>query len=90
MVTKACSSTSSQMSAQMVQENGSRNKRKFRADPPLANPNEITPLQPNESANFEFCAEKLERIPNNVHTNRCNICGANRDSSNGLKLDLGL
>ncbi|XP_073133312.1 putative E3 ubiquitin-protein ligase RF298 [Henckelia pumila] len=90
MVTKACSSTSSQTSAQMVQEKASRNKRKFRADPPLANPNEIMPLQPNKSTSFEFSAEKLERIPNHLHRNRCNICGVNRDSSNALKLDLGL
>ncbi|XP_073275984.1 putative E3 ubiquitin-protein ligase RF298 isoform X2 [Primulina huaijiensis] len=78
------------MSAHMVQEKGSRNKRKFLADPPLANPNEITPLQPNESTSFEFCAEKLERIPNHMHTNRCNICGVNRNGSNALKLDFGL
>lgn len=87
MVAKSCSSTSSQMPAMMVQEKGSRNKRKFRADPPLADPSKGTPLPSSECTSFEFSAEKFE---NQVHTNGCDMCCSNQDSSDALKLDLGL
>ncbi|KAL0348726.1 UNVERIFIED_CONTAM: hypothetical protein Sangu_1100400 [Sesamum angustifolium] len=87
MVAKACSSTSSQMPAMTVQEKGSRNKRKFRADPPLADPSKAIPLPSNECTSFEFSAEKFE---SHGHTNGCDVCCINQDGSDALKLDLGL
>ncbi|KAK6130391.1 hypothetical protein DH2020_035896 [Rehmannia glutinosa] len=87
MVAKACSSTSSQMPVMTIQEKGSRNKRKFRADPPLADPSKVIPLPSNECTSFEFSAEKFET---HAHTNACNMCCVNEDSSDALKLDLGL
>ncbi|KAG8370109.1 hypothetical protein BUALT_Bualt14G0083300 [Buddleja alternifolia] len=87
MVAKACSSTSAQMPSMMVQEKGSRNKRKFRADPPLADPNKIIPLPSNECTSFEFSAEKFD---SHVHSNGCDMCCLNQDTSDALKLDLGL
>lgn len=88
MVAKACSSTSSQMPAMTVQEKGSRNKRKFRADPPLADPSKAIPLPSSECTSFEFSAEKFES--RHGHTNVCDMCCVNQDSSDCLKLDLGL
>ncbi|KZV30461.1 hypothetical protein F511_33722 [Dorcoceras hygrometricum] len=90
MVAKACSSTSSQMPEMAIQEKGSRNKRKFRADPPITDPSKITPLPLNECSHFEFSAEKFEIIPNPGHKNECDLCCADQDSSDALKLDLGL
>ncbi|KAL8515446.1 hypothetical protein ACS0TY_014224 [Phlomoides rotata] len=87
MVAKSCSSTSTQMPAMTVQEKGSRNKRKFRADPPLADPSKVIPLPSNECTSFEFSAEKFE---SQGHTNGCDMCCGNQDSSDALKLDLGL
>ncbi|XP_047948287.1 putative E3 ubiquitin-protein ligase RF298 [Salvia hispanica] len=88
MVAKACGSTSSQMPVMTVQEKGSRNKRKFRADPPLADPNKAIPLPSNECTSFEFSAEKYE---SQGHMNGCDMCCINQDSSDhSLKLDLGL
>ncbi|XP_075521686.1 putative E3 ubiquitin-protein ligase RF298 isoform X1 [Primulina tabacum] len=86
MVAKACSSTSDMA----VQEKGSRNKRKFRADPPITDPSKIIPLPLNECSNFEFSAEKFEIIPNLGHKNECDLCCVDQDSSVALKLDLGL
>ncbi|KAL0367642.1 UNVERIFIED_CONTAM: putative E3 ubiquitin-protein ligase [Sesamum radiatum] len=90
MVAKACSSTSSQMPALTVQERGSRNKRKFRADPPLADPNKTIPAPQNECTSFEISADKFEAVPSHGHTNACNVYCVNQDSSDALKLDLGL
>ncbi|XP_042054944.1 putative E3 ubiquitin-protein ligase RF298 isoform X2 [Salvia splendens] len=88
MVAKACGSTSSQMPVMTVQEKGSRNKRKFLADPPLADPNKVIPLPSNECTSFEFSAEKYE---SQGHMNGCDMCCINQDSSDHtLKLDLGL
>ncbi|XP_042064574.1 putative E3 ubiquitin-protein ligase RF298 isoform X1 [Salvia splendens] len=88
MVAKACGSTSNQMPVMTVQEKGSRNKRKFRADPPLADPDKVIPLPSNECTSFEFSAEKYE---SRGHMNGCDMCCINQDSSDhALKLDLGL
>ncbi|KAL3828841.1 hypothetical protein ACJIZ3_017643 [Penstemon smallii] len=83
MVAKACDSTLGQMKR-------SRNKRKFRADPPLADPSKIIPLPSNECTTFEFSAEKFEVIPSHDHTNGCDMCFMNQETSDALKLDLGL
>ncbi|KAL2464087.1 putative E3 ubiquitin-protein ligase [Forsythia ovata] len=90
MVAKACSSTSSRMPAMTIQEKGSRNKRKFRSDPPSIDPNKIIPLSQNECNNFEFSAEKFETFLSHGHTNGCPVCCVNQDSADALKLDLGL
>lgn len=80
------SSSSSLMS---VQEKGSRNKRKFRADPPLGELSKVIPPQ-NECPTYEFSAEKFEITPTHGQSGACDLCGINQDHSNGLKLDLGL
>ncbi|GLU08285.1 hypothetical protein SLE2022_252050 [Rubroshorea leprosula] len=84
-------SSSGQVSILMsVQEKGSRNKRKFRADPPLGDPIKIIPSTQNDYSTYEFCAEKYELTPGHGQANACDLCGVNQDHSDGLKLDLGL
>ncbi|CAI9776846.1 unnamed protein product [Fraxinus pennsylvanica] len=73
-----------------VEEKGSRNKRKFRADPLLADPNKIFPSPPNECTSFEFSAEKVEIPPSRRHANSCDTSCMNHNKSDALKLDLGL
>ncbi|KAK7412618.1 hypothetical protein VNO78_04120 [Psophocarpus tetragonolobus] len=82
---------SSQMAPSVsVQEKGSRNKRKFRADPPLGEPNKIIPSPQHESLNYEFSAEKFEITPCHGQVSASDMCGVSQDHSDGLKLDLGL
>lgn len=83
MVSEACGNTFNQVPTMMVQEKVSRNKRKFRADPPLADPNKDILLPLNECTDFEFSAERYEVFPTRGHTTRYDTCDA-------LKLDLGL
>lgn len=84
------SSSSNQVSSLMsVQEKGSRNKRKFRADPPLGDPSSI-PSPQSECPSYEFCAAKYELIHGHGQANSCDFCGVNQGCSDGLKLDLGL
>ncbi|XP_060215285.1 putative E3 ubiquitin-protein ligase RF298 [Lycium barbarum] len=90
MVAKAFTSTSTQYSpAITVPEKGSRNKRKFMADPPLSDPNKLIP-SPQECTSFEFSADKFGIIPSYGLMNGCDICSTKQDASEGLKLDLGL
>ncbi|KAL2530709.1 putative E3 ubiquitin-protein ligase [Forsythia ovata] len=90
MAAKDCSDSSSQMQVMTVKEKGSRNKRKFRADPPLADPNKIFSTPPNECTSFKFSAEKLEIPPSHGYANSCDTCCVNRNKFDVLKLDLGL
>ncbi|XP_050217999.1 putative E3 ubiquitin-protein ligase RF298 isoform X2 [Mercurialis annua] len=92
MVAKASSSSCSSQVPPLVsvQEKGSRNKRKFRADPPLGDPNKILSSSQNECAGYEFSAEKFEVTPVHGPSGVCDMCGVNQDHSEGLKLDLGL
>ncbi|KAJ7980175.1 RING/U-box superfamily protein, putative isoform 1 [Quillaja saponaria] len=91
MASLVASSSSSQVSPSVsVQEKGSRNKRKFRADPPLGEPNKIVPSPQNECLSYEFSAEKFEIAPGHGQANPCDLCCCNQDHSDGLKLDLGL
>nr|POE53819.1 putative e3 ubiquitin-protein ligase [Quercus suber] len=61
MVAKANCQVSSSVS---IQEKGSRNKRKFRADPPLSgDPNKIILSPQNECPSYEFSAEKFDIAP---------------------------
>ncbi|KAJ1427245.1 Zinc finger, RING-type [Sesbania bispinosa] len=84
-------SGSSQMSPSVsVQEKGSRNKRKFRADPPLGELNKIIPAPQQESLSYEFSAEKFGITPGHGQAAACDLCSLNQDHPDGLKLDLGL
>ncbi|XP_057489192.1 putative E3 ubiquitin-protein ligase RF298 [Actinidia eriantha] len=90
MVAKASSSITSQvLGATPIQEKGSRNKRKFRADPPLGDPNK-TSLPQNECLSCEFPPEKYGIPPIHGHTNGCDMCSISQDHSDALKLCLGL
>ncbi|KAG4971218.1 hypothetical protein JHK85_037639 [Glycine max] len=84
-------SGSSQMAPSVsVQEKGSRNKRKFRADPPLGEPNKIIPSPQHESLSNEFSAEKFEITTGHGQASASDMCSVSQDHSDGLKLDLGL
>lgn len=72
-----------------AQEKGSRNKRKFRADPPLGDPNKIVSSQ-DQCLSYEFSAEKFEVTSSHGQPGACGMCNLNQDHSDGLKLDLGL
>ncbi|KAF3638300.1 putative E3 ubiquitin-protein ligase-like isoform X3 [Capsicum annuum] len=90
MVATAFTSTSDQYSPAMTVEKGSRNKRKFMADPPLTDPNKLIPSPQIESVNFEFSADKFGIIPSHGLMNGCDVCSMTQETSGGLKLDLGL
>ncbi|XP_059299038.1 putative E3 ubiquitin-protein ligase RF298 [Lycium ferocissimum] len=91
MVAKAFTSTSTQYSpAITVPEKGSRNKRKFMADPPLSDPDKLIPSPQIECTSFEFSADKFGILPSRGLMNGCDICSTKQDASEGLKLDLGL
>ncbi|XP_044486014.1 putative E3 ubiquitin-protein ligase RF298 isoform X2 [Mangifera indica] len=91
LVAKGSSIGSYQVSPLMsVQEKGSRNKRKFRADPPLGEMNKVIPSGQNESPTYEFSAEKFEITPAHGQASACDFCGVTQDHADGLKLDLGL
>ncbi|RQO96175.1 hypothetical protein POPTR_010G027900v4 [Populus trichocarpa] len=90
MVAKANSSCSSQVSPlASIQEKGTRNKRKFHADPPLGDSSKIMSSAQNECQGYEFSAEKFEATLGHGMSSACDMCGANQDHSDGLKLDLG-
>ncbi|XP_061987375.1 putative E3 ubiquitin-protein ligase RF298 isoform X1 [Populus nigra] len=92
MVAKASSSSCPIQALPMasIQEKGSRNKRKFRADPPLGDPSKIMSSAQNECPGYEFSAEKFEAAPGHGQSSACDLCGVNQYHSDGLKLDLGL
>ncbi|XP_042514985.1 putative E3 ubiquitin-protein ligase RF298 isoform X2 [Macadamia integrifolia] len=84
------SSTSAQLPVSLsVQEKGSRNKRKFRADPPLIDPNKFHTSSHSECYGYEFSAEKS--ADNTSHGKCiCDLCGHNQDQADGFKPDLSL
>ncbi|XP_048440386.1 putative E3 ubiquitin-protein ligase RF298 isoform X1 [Pyrus x bretschneideri] len=91
MVAKGSNGCTTQVSSSItVQEKGSRNKRKFRTDPPLGYPSKIIPLSQTESTSYEFSAEKFEITQSHGQIGVCDLCSVNQDHSDGLKLDLGL
>ncbi|KAL0548309.1 hypothetical protein IC582_012757 [Cucumis melo] len=92
MVAKpSCPSTSNHGSSSMtVQEKGSRNKRKYRADPPLGDLNKITSSSQDKCPSYEFSAEKFEISSSMGQSGGCDLCGISQEFSAGLKLDLGL
>ncbi|KAL8256183.1 hypothetical protein R6Q59_031250 [Mikania micrantha] len=71
-----------------VQEKGTRNKRKFRADPspPIDSQMMISTSQP-ECLTYEFSAEKFEC---QGHLNVCDMCSFSHENADSIKLDLGL
>ncbi|KMT14797.1 hypothetical protein BVRB_3g065240 isoform A [Beta vulgaris subsp. vulgaris] len=91
MVAKASTSSCGPLSPLSVQEKGSRNKRKFRADPPLNDHNKVLPSNLNDGSSYEFSAEKFEMAASHAHLpSPCDVCGVYQDHSDSLKLDLGL
>ncbi|XP_068326296.1 putative E3 ubiquitin-protein ligase RF298 isoform X2 [Pyrus communis] len=91
MVAKGSNGCTTQVSSSITfQEKGSRNKRKFRTDPPLGYPSKIIPLSQTESTSYEFSAEKFEITQSHGQIGVCDLCSVNQDHSDGLKLDLGL
>ncbi|XP_030515932.2 putative E3 ubiquitin-protein ligase RF298 isoform X1 [Rhodamnia argentea] len=90
---KSCSSTSSsccQVSpSALVQEKASRNKRKFRADPPLSDMSKPLSMPQIDCASYEFSAEKFETMMGQGHAFTCGSCN-HKDYPDGLKLDLEL
>lgn len=90
MAVKGSSSCGSQASSALsAQEKGSRNKRKFRADPPLSDPNKFVSGQ-DQCPSYEFSAEKFEVSSSHGQPGACGMCSINHNHSDGLKLDLGL
>ncbi|KAJ4956603.1 hypothetical protein NE237_013386 [Protea cynaroides] len=84
------SSTSAQLPVSLtVQEKGSRNKRKFRADSPLVDPNKLSSSFHSECPGYEFSAEKS---PHNLSHEQgvCDLCGLNQDLPDALKPELSL
>ncbi|XP_021749043.1 putative E3 ubiquitin-protein ligase RF298 [Chenopodium quinoa] len=91
MVAKTSTSSCSQLSPLSIQEKGSRNKRKFRADPPTSDPHKVSPSTTNDGTSYEFSAEKFEMAASHAHPpSPCDVCGVCQDHSDNLKLDLGL
>ncbi|KAL5984009.1 hypothetical protein ACLOJK_018111 [Asimina triloba] len=70
MVARGSSQISSSIS---VQEKGSRNKRKFRADPPLLDQNKL-PQSQFEFPAYEFSAEKPQQNTSAEQNGVCDLC----------------
>ncbi|KAJ8766269.1 hypothetical protein K2173_022328 [Erythroxylum novogranatense] len=95
VVAKASSSCCSSQFSPMVsvQEKGSRNKRKFRADSPMGELNKIIPSIQADCPGYEFTAEKFEANLSHGSSTACDLCGVtgiSQEHTDGLKLDLGL
>lgn len=92
MVAKVSGCCTSQLSLLSMQEKGSRNKRKFCADPPICG--DVTKVLPsvlNDGMSYEFLAEKLEKSAGHGQLlSPCDACGAYQDHPEAFKLDLGL
>ncbi|XP_020591074.1 putative E3 ubiquitin-protein ligase RF298 isoform X2 [Phalaenopsis equestris] len=86
MVTRGSSPLASSIS---LREKGNRNKRKFRADPPLTDSNILNPLPHADCINYDFFhMERVSENPNlEQHTSFCDVC---RTLSCGSKEELGL
>ncbi|CAA3022136.1 Hypothetical predicted protein [Olea europaea subsp. europaea] len=80
---KDCSKSSSQMRVMTVEEKGRRNKRKFLADPLLADPYKIFPSPPNECT--------IGDSPKSMNENSCDkCCKSHNNKPDALKFNLGL
>ncbi|XP_071696941.1 putative E3 ubiquitin-protein ligase RF298 [Rutidosis leptorrhynchoides] len=78
-------SSSSNHVSPVMKEKGSRNKRKFRADPQPQTT--IDSSVQNECLTYEFTAEKFE---NHGHLNSCDMCSFGHENADSIKLALGL
>lgn len=87
MVAESCGSSTSQV---FTHEKGSRNKRKFRADPPLGDINRNISVPQNECSSYGFSAENFGVSQSHEHPNGCDVCSVSPDHSDAPKLDLGL
>ncbi|CAN0898564.1 Putative E3 ubiquitin-protein ligase RF298 [Linum grandiflorum] len=91
MVAKTSGSCGTQVSSLVsIPGEGSRNKRKFRADPTTVDAEVITPSPQNECASYQFSAEKFEATAVHGLTTACDLCGVSQDYTDGLKLNLDL
>ncbi|XP_010242548.1 PREDICTED: putative E3 ubiquitin-protein ligase RF298 [Nelumbo nucifera] len=79
----------SQVSSSLsIQEKGSRNKRKFRADPPLGDSNNLPSSSQTECPTYEFSAEKSQNSLNYEQQGACDLCGLNQDHIDAPKPDI--
>lgn len=91
MMASMVANSSCNLSPFPTQEKGSRNKRKFRADPPLSDLGKVLPSAANDGPSYEFSAEKFEMATSHGQPpSLCDFCGVYQDHSDTLKLDLGL
>ncbi|KAK1408671.1 hypothetical protein QVD17_40646 [Tagetes erecta] len=75
-------------SVMMVQEKGSRNKRKFRADPPpVVDLMKSISQSQSECLGYEFTAEGFV---SHEHSNECDMCSFSCENVSPVDLDLGL
>ncbi|KAF9618291.1 hypothetical protein IFM89_000926 [Coptis chinensis] len=74
----------------LVQEKGSRNKRKFRSDPPLSDANKLLSSCQTECLSFEFSAEKFQSNLSLEHHGVCDLCGLSQEQSEAINPDLKL
>ncbi|XP_071701939.1 putative E3 ubiquitin-protein ligase RF298 [Rutidosis leptorrhynchoides] len=91
-VAKTCSTSNSSSLSYVspvitVQEKVSRNKRKFRADPPPLTDLKISSLSHNECLTYEFSAESFM---SHEHSNSCDMCSFGCEDTDHVELDLGL
>ncbi|KAF5185875.1 Mnd1-interacting protein [Thalictrum thalictroides] len=84
------SSSSPVSSPLLVQEKGSRNKRKFRSDPPLGDPNKLTSASQTDCSSFEFSAEKSQSNMSHEQHGLCELCSHNQEQLDIIKPDLRL
>ncbi|KAI7737866.1 hypothetical protein M8C21_000961 [Ambrosia artemisiifolia] len=88
MATIVAKTTSHVSPVMTVQEKGSRNKRKFRADPsPSTGSQKMVSTSQAECFSYEFSAEKFEC---HGQDNGCDMCSFGYESMDSVKLDLGL
>ncbi|CAI9118654.1 OLC1v1020250C1 [Oldenlandia corymbosa var. corymbosa] len=89
MVAKPCISSSHLSPTMTVQEKGSRNKRKFRAEAPLTDP-KIVPEPLREGTTYEFTAENLDDVRGHCTSINSEFSTVKHENAEALQLDLGL
>ncbi|KAF5206852.1 Ring type e3 ligase [Thalictrum thalictroides] len=72
----------------LVEEKGSRNKRKFTSDPPVGDLNKPPSCSKNECQGYEFSAERFQNIPKHEQCGLCDTCRCNQDNPDASKLEL--
>ncbi|KAK9725821.1 hypothetical protein RND81_05G172000 [Saponaria officinalis] len=85
------SNCTSHLSSLSVQSKGTRNKRKFRTEHPVSDPNKVVTSPVKDGSSYEFSAEKLGVNSSHEHPpGPCDMCGMCQDDSVVSKLDLRL